>query len=676
MSHPEFAGATELSISGNSRGESPLLDPGESAADTYYSRPLLTKEPKTPVFPARRQKKSEMRHLVWEPVISTMAHLEASTATSGEAPRPRRRRASCEFCSRKKIRCFIRPGRAACSNCLDRGIDCSLSAIALSGEPESTHTKGRRRPSAQSDQQSRSEQEPLPGSAVVVRNNTLHPPASIPRRLTPFDDLPALPSEEIRNLFYLTAFNEPLSITPIISRADLRACTHAAKPLLFLSIQTFAGSFAGLHAESASIFDHLSRIMLPGLFGVPMITPTVRSIDEHLWRLQAVTYFIPASLALGKISPELLIIFTTALGLAREIKLYDEVTGVEPELAESKRRAWLALSVVDTHLAVGLNTPPLISEEELGLGHLPVSESTFEGSHRPDTPPIDEVHLTVSQVIQALDHWACAPPHDHPTTTPPEELRPYWSRNIAVYILLRRAVHVSIELWRPNAVPPSHHHPALLRHAATLRLWFRATEAFHEIATDSVASAGMLKAGTSPWIHATTAGLLAISPRWAIDVVFGSNGPPQEHLRPAALLVLTVWAASAHAQSCRELLKRALVYWVSVLAIDGAVPSREITVDGSLRNAPLYDLLPKNLWFLNWDLVYAFKVLTAIEALGVAGVEQLDFLMARQVFTGAAVRLMEACPAAGLGGQWKMVEDVRASLMAAGRDGAHAEDGV
>ncbi|KAJ3118259.1 hypothetical protein HDU96_002992 [Phlyctochytrium bullatum] len=592
-----------------------------------------------------------MKDLIWEvPQSATNPPPQGweRRHCDGQQLRPGRRRTSCVFCGSKKMRCFVPVGETACSSCTDRGVECSLAGPRDGQEEfeqqqwvEDGSVVGRDTQPFNVDNGF----SPGPGNASTIAVSqppwTRRPSPSVPRLLTPFDDLPPLPSEEIQCTLYLASFNETLALFPVISRSHLLHQT--VEPLLALTIQAIAGRYVDRHAEATTILNYVARIILPAISG-----PSCSLADE-LWRFQMVNYFVVACFLHGNVAPGLLRLFSTAVEAARRVGLHAEVPGLAPATAEMRRRAWWSFVVVETHLAVALNVAPQITEEELGQSAVPESEINFESL---GGPVIEDVQPLFSTVIRVFDDLANTELSSQPNPALPKILQPYACRHALTFVIRRRAIQLSKSLWSPTTSPPSPTNHALAHFSAGVKTWFRATQTFHEIGTGSIASAGAFKAGTYDWIHVTSAALVAFSPRWAIEQLFATPDDPGtlDAVRP----VLTAWAASPHALTCAQALHRATLFWLSLLAFDpSATPDR--------GSAMQYDLLPQNLSVLEWDLVYAAKVLTGLQAFGFVGVGGgVEVGRVGRVLEDAAGRLAKTC--AGLESKWRKVGEVRRVL--------------
>ncbi|KAJ3118244.1 hypothetical protein HDU96_002975 [Phlyctochytrium bullatum] len=613
---PIRQGATELVADYGATALSfPHFPNAQSVLDPNLLPQLLN--PSKPLQPPPQVSQAPPQATVTDSLAVSAAPSAIISSASKSGPRRGNIPRSCTFCARQKIRCSYDPGATSCSSCLRRNIPCiprlSFHAARTNQPPEPAKPAKRPHPASLDS--------PLPTFESFLAHHYRPPP---PRVFTPYDDLPALPSPDLRNHFLLASFQEAQATISVFDGHAVLAPT--LPPFVALALEAVAAHFCRSFNEADALAARaardavkiLNRMVLKG----PADGDPVIAILQAMLCLTAFGVMAGNMVVAGGVELRWLAL---TVALARRMGLNFEVPELPSLERERRRRIWWYLFIIDGLYAVFNDTEPTIREHEALHLRINGSEHAWFSNPREIAPEAAPFWV---EVLAAVD----APP------APVSPLSSFWARELLAVTLSLRAASVSRRLWRPHTAPPTSSDTA--PHLAALDAWHTAFAQFHRVGVPDPSSAGPFRRGEYSRSIVWTAGMLVASPRWAVDALF-ADGPAVAVAAVAATLgrggdaglppevveahrVLQEWAASPHAAQCRALLDAAVAYWTGM---DGGDLAEEERLRGIVvASGPrFYDASVSFLGMLQFDLVYAGKVMTVLEVYGVVGGEGEGF---------------------------------------------------
>ncbi|KAJ3111528.1 hypothetical protein HDU96_005622 [Phlyctochytrium bullatum] len=395
-----------------------------------------------------------------------------------------------------------------------------------------------------------------------------------------------------------------------------------------------------------------------------------------------------------------------AIVCARQMGLNKEAPWMDPLERERRRRIWWFLFIIDSLFAVFFDMTPIMRDDE--AVHLRTMGCEYAW-FAPELTITDEDAVFWGEALSALDLWSPGSTNDGPTEpepwaqgatsmhTPnpseasfsnsgsspssairpevslppissppvsnqdtaetirplPQALRFFWARELLTVTLSVRAAALSRRLWPPNPgappPPPPDACPPVRALLGSIDTWTAAFEAFHEVGAPNTRSGGPYRQGRFSRAIVWSAGMMATSPRWAVDAVF-ADGPATAVTAVAATLggamrvgaavpkevagvhgLLKWWAAgSPHVAECRRFLDRAVAYWRELGEVGGDIAEADRFADrmpgapkpGANGNAVVsvppkfYDLTYSFLGMLQFDLLYAGRIQTVLDVYG------------------------------------------------------------
>lgn len=219
-------------------------------------------------------------------------------------------------------------------------------------------------------------------------------PAQDPQQVYPvlepiaqeIDYMPAVLTSEFLEVFFS---NKIYSVAPILRKSSILSLTNSrgCSPALLYSML-----YVAAHASNHPIMTSGSP------YKTMLISKLLDSIIGHLRPMQdectheydlddVITYINIGIVAFSSdFNPAGMKWWTSAITLARALKLNKEIHTLPEEAREERRRTWWSLFMIDRHLSLCCNSPCLILDSECLELFFPISQEIWE-SEQPLCPP-------------------------------------------------------------------------------------------------------------------------------------------------------------------------------------------------------------------------------------------------------------------------------------------------
>ncbi|KAJ3112660.1 hypothetical protein HDU96_004320 [Phlyctochytrium bullatum] len=556
----------------------------------------------------------------------------------------KRNHRSCALCSRSKIKCVVAPGASECRSCQDRGVACNVVVVAAAAA-------GGKRTREDDDGVGTGWEGmvsvfrtdvPAASMAVAGRNAAA---TAVPRLLTTYDDLAPLPDSDVRHFYFRASFQETHTMMGVLDRSTVLGLVGSTPtnggvpvyPFLVLAVESLAATFCRRPDDAEALARRAGR-------DVTALMAEWEGVGHgggdgmKIMVLQAVLFLGTYAMLAGKMGQGIVEVrwLATAIACARGMGMNREVWVGDPLERERRRRIWWYLYIIDGVRGVTMDNVPMIRDDE--CLHLKIMGCEYFWNHDSSQIAGDEAP-TWGEVLNAFDEAAVTPttnttqsnPTVFPATTP---LCFFWARDLSSVALLVRASALSRRVWRPLQPFPPTTAPDILALTTSCHTWLAAYAAFHQPGGTGPNSAGYYRAGKFARSHLFAAGMLATSPRWAVDAVFEEDGVSDEAEERERESALRCWVKeSGHATECRKFLSMAVAFWREHLETWTAV--RDLGEEERLRDTMpsfgppsgggldehftmdsprFYDTCLSFLVMLQWDITYAARIMTVLHA--------------------------------------------------------------